>query len=170
MKKHSKLKQTFYMQKIRLFITVLIFTLFLSSWIPDSENGSIPSGDNPESISQAKMQYSSLDSIVNFLLDASAKDFNDHQPPIPVNFRNVIVRNLLGQNGENHYMICGEFLEKEKQSKDEWTTFVTIKTSGYEQWIGRQAIGFCQDAKEISYKISDLSSALKSRVDSLIKK
>ena len=64
-------------------------------------------------------------------------------------------------------MICGQFLEQDKQNKDEWTSFATIKTSGYEQWIGNQSLAFCQDSRLVSYKINDLSSALKSRVDSL---
>jgi hypothetical protein len=97
----------------------------------------------------------------------SAKDFHDHQPPIPVNFRNVQVRNLIGPNAENNYMICGQFLALDKQSRDEWTSFATIKTDPYEQWIGSNALTYCQDSKAISYKINDLSSALKNRIDSL---
>jgi hypothetical protein len=60
-----------------------------------------------------------LDSVVLFLLDASAKDFHDHQPPVSVGFRNVQLRNLQGSNAENHYMICGQFLEQDKQNKEE---------------------------------------------------
>ena len=123
--------------------------------------------NNPESSRVSKSQNASLDSVVRFLLDASAKDFHDHQPPVPVSFRNVELRNLISANAENHYMLCGQFLARDK---NEWTYFATIKTSGYEQWIGNQSLGYCQDAKAISYKISDLSSALKSRLDSLTTK
>ena len=122
---------------------------------------------NPDTSRVSETQNASIDSSVRFLLDASAKDFHDHQPPVPVSFRNVQVRNLIGPNAENHYMLCGQFLGKDNQSKDEWTSFATIKTSGYEQWIGNQSLTFCQDSRAISYKINDLSSALKSRVDSL---
>jgi hypothetical protein len=118
-------------------------------------------------MSLVETQNASLDSIVHFLLDSSAKDFHDNQPPTPVSFRNVKVRNLIGPNAENHYMICGQFLAQDKQNKDNWISFATIKTSGYEQWIGTQSLGYCQDSKAITYKINDLSSALKSRFDSL---
>jgi hypothetical protein len=45
--------------------------------------------------------------------------------------------------------------------------FATIKTSGYEQWIGAQAVGFCQRSSVIWDKAGDLSSSLQSRLDSL---
>jgi hypothetical protein len=166
MKKQSKLRLTFDLQ-ILLSISILFSTLFLTSCISTSENNNKSSAVSPDSIRSYKIQNDSLDPIVLFLLDASAKDFHDHQPPVPVSFRNVQVRYLISPNTKNRYMICGQFLTQDKQNKDEWTSFATIKTSGYEQWIGTQALGYCQDSKAISYKIYDLSSALKSRVDSL---
>jgi hypothetical protein len=45
--------------------------------------------------------------------------------------------------------------------------FVTIKTSGYEQYIGAQAAGFCQDSSVTRDQLGDLSSSLQSRLDSL---
>jgi hypothetical protein len=152
--------------KKQLCISVLMLTLILaySNSAPIIKNSSKA---NPDSTGFAGTQNASLDSVVLFLLDASAKDFHDHQPPVPVGFRHVQLRNLTGSNAENHYMICGQFLAQDKQNKDEWTAFATIKTSGYEQWIGNQSLAYCQDSRSVSYKINDLSSALKSRVDSL---
>ena len=167
MKKQSKLRQAFVLQKIILSVSILILTLFLTSCNTGSENKNHSSKGSPDSISLTETQNASLDSIVQFLLDASAKDFYDNQPPTPGSFRNVQVRNLIGPNAENHYMICGQFLAQDKQNNDEWTSFATIKTDPYEQWIGSNALTYCQDSKEISYKISDLSSALKSRFDAL---
>ncbi len=141
-------------------ISVLLLALFLASCKSTSDNNNTSKG-NPDSTNILKTQNASLDSIVLFLLDASARDFHDHQPPVPVGFRNVQLRNLPGSNAENHYLLCGQFLEQDKQNKDEWTSFTTIKTSGYEQWIGNQSLAFCQDSKPVSYKINDLSSALK---------
>jgi hypothetical protein len=161
------LRQTFELHKILFSITFLFFTLFLTSCNSTSDKNDHSSVVSPDSIRSYEMQNTSLDSVVFWLLDASAKDFHEHQPPIPVSFRNVQVRNLIGPNAENNYLICGQFLAQDKQNKDEWTSFATIKTSGYEQWIGTQSLGYCQDSKAISYKIKDLSSALKSRVDSL---
>jgi hypothetical protein len=169
MKKQTQRRQAFVLQKIEWCIPVLILILFFASCnsVSDNKNSNNSSKEGPDSISFAETKNSSLDSVVNFLLDASAKDFHDHQPPVPVGFRNVQVRNLIGSNKENHYMICGQFLAKDQQNKDEWTSFSTIKTSGYEQWIGNQSLAFCQDSRSVSYRINDLSSALKSRVDSL---
>jgi hypothetical protein len=37
--------------------------------------------------------------------------------------------------------LCGEFLAQENK---EWVEFTTIKTSGYEQYLGKMQ--YCQDA------------------------
>jgi hypothetical protein len=167
MKKQSKLRHTAVWQKIQLPVPVLILIFFLMSCSPGSPNNNHSSKVSPDSISLADTHNASLDSIVHFLLDASAKDLHDHQPPTPIGFRNVKVRNLIGSNGEDHYMIIGQFLAGDKQNKDEWTSFATIKTSGYEQWIGDQSLRYGQGSKAISYKINDLSSELRIRFDSL---
>jgi hypothetical protein len=69
--------------------------------------------------------------------------------------------------GEEQYMLCGQFLPAQEGGKAEWTPFATIKTSGYEQWNGAQAAGFCQRSSVIWDKEGDLSSSLQSRLDSL---
>jgi len=70
-------------------------------------------------------------------------------------------------SGEAQYMLCGQFLPAQEGGKAEWTPFATIKTSGYEQWLGAQAAGFCQGSSVIWDKVGDLSSSLQSRLDSL---
>jgi hypothetical protein len=70
-------------------------------------------------------------------------------------------------SGEEQYRLCGQFLPAQDEGKAEWTPFVTIKTSGYEQYIGAQAAGFCQDSSVTWDEAGDLSSALQSRLDSL---
>jgi hypothetical protein len=65
-------------------------------------------------------------------------------------------------------MICYQFLEQDKQNKEEWISFATVKTSGYEHWIGNQSLTYCQDSRLVSHIINDLSLALKSRVDFLL--
>jgi len=64
-------------------------------------------------------------------------------------------------------MLCGQILVAVEGSKTVWTPFATIKTSDYEQWIGNQAAGFCQGSSVTWDKVGDLSSALRSRLDSL---
>jgi hypothetical protein len=169
MKKQSKLRQTIDLQKILLSISILIFTLFLTSCNFRSKKNIHSSKGSSDSISLAETQNGSQDSIVLFLLDAAAKDFYDHQPPVPLGFRNVQFKYLTKPNEEKTYIICGQFLNQDNQKKEEWTHFATIKTDPYEQWMGSNALAYCQDSKEISYTKIDLSIALKSRYDSLQK-
>jgi hypothetical protein len=165
--KKTKNKALFILCKIQLCRPLIVLAIFVASCNSQNVNENNSSKDSLKIASLTASQNTSLDSIVLFLLDASAKDFHDNQPPIPVNFRNVQVRYLIGQNAENNYLICGQFLDRDKQSKDEWTSFATIKTDPYEQWIGSNALAYCQDSKAIDYKINDLSLALKNRIDSL---
>jgi len=114
-----------------------------------------------------ELQKTSIDSVVQFLLTAAATDFLTHRPPDPVRFRDVRIGHVITPSGEKQYMLCGQFLPAQEGGKAQWTPFATIKTSGYEQWIGGQAAGFCQDSSVIWDKVSNLSSSLQSRLDSL---
>ena len=105
--------------------------------------------------------------VVQFLLTAAASDFHTHRPPDPVRFRDVRIGHVMTPSGEEQYTLCGQFLPAQEAGKAEWTPFATIKTSGYEQWIGAQAVRFCQDSSVIWDKVDDLSSSLQSRLDSL---
>lgn len=104
---------------------------------------------------------------MEFLLTAAANDFHAHRPPEPARFRNVRVGHVLAPGGTQRYMLCGEFLPAQEAGTAAWTPFATIKTSGYEQWIGAQAEGFCQNATVIWENVGDLSSSLESRLASL---
>ena len=65
-------------------------------------------------------------------------------------------------------MLCGQFLAAQEAATAEWTPFVTIKTSGYEQYIGPQAdVAYCQRPSVIWDKEGDLSPSLQRRLDSL---
>jgi hypothetical protein len=64
-------------------------------------------------------------------------------------------------------MLCGEFLPGQREGKVEWTPFATIKTSGYEQWLGAQAANLCQRSTVIWDSEGDLSSSLQTRLDSM---
>jgi hypothetical protein len=81
------------------------------------------------------------DSVVQFLIASAANDFRNHQPPTPLDFRNVKIGYITSSNNEKIYVLCGEFLSKEN---NEWVEFTTIKTSGYEQYLGKAH--YCQDA------------------------
>ena len=58
-----------------------------------------------------------------------------------------------------------EFLPAQREGKVEWTPFATIKTSGYEQWLGAQVANRCQPV--IWDSEGDLSSSLQTRLDSM---
>ena len=110
----------------------------------------------------------STDSVVQFLLTASVNDFRAHGPH-PEGFRDVRVGHFLSPNGKEQYtyILCGQVLPAQEAGKAEWAPFATIKTSGYEQWIGAQATSLCQRSSIIWDKGGDLSSSLQSRLDSL---
>jgi hypothetical protein len=114
-----------------------------------------------------ELQRGSRDSAVQFLLTAAADDFHTHRPPDPIRFRDVRVGHVLTPIGEQQYMLCGQFLPAQQGGQAEWTPFVTIKTSGYEHWIGAQAAGYCQASSVIWDRGGDLSSALQSRLAAL---
>ena len=105
--------------------------------------------------------------VVQFLLNAAATDFRAHRPPDPVRFRDVRIGHVMTPGGEAQYRLCGQFLPAQEAGKAEWTPFATIKTSGYEQWIGAQAAEYCQAPSVIWDKEDDLSSSLQSQLDSL---
>jgi len=105
--------------------------------------------------------------VVQFLLTAAATDFHTHRPPDAARFRDVRIGHTMTPKGEKQYMLCGQFLPAQEQGKAEWTPFATIKTSGYEQWIGTQATNFCGASSVVWDQEDDLSSLLQSRLDSL---
>lgn len=147
------------MKSIIIFIALLNLAVF-SACNQASEN---KTGTTQLAVKDSVKTNSNVDTsvvaVVPYLLQASAKDFHEHQKPAPLEFRQVHVKVLLGQNTRN-YMICGEFLSKDKDNKDVWTSFATIKTSDFEQWLGAQSIGYCNEAKPVDYKEKDLSNLL----------
>jgi len=97
------------------------------------------------------------------LLTSAARDFREHGPKGPFHFRNVRVGHLT-TDGKESYRLCGEFLLE--GDKTEWTPFATIKTSGYEQYIGGQAANYCQGSSFVWDSEGDLSPSLQSQLDS----
>jgi hypothetical protein len=106
--------------------------------------------------------------VVEFLLTSAASDFHTHSP-VPARFRNVRIGHVKNPSGEDQYLLCGEFfLPAQEASNAEWTPFVTIQTSGYEQYIGGLAeANYCRHSSVIWDEEDDLSSSLQSQFDSL---
>jgi hypothetical protein len=122
---------------------------------------------SPTQVPTPELQKESIDSVVQFLLTSAATDFHTHVRSDSVRFRDVRLGHVMTPNGVEQYMLCGEFLSVQEGGKAEWMPFATIKTSGYEQWNGAQAEGFCKRSSVIWDKEGDLSSSLQSRLDSL---
>ena len=122
---------------------------------------------SPTQVLTPGLQKPSIDSVVQFLLTAAATDFRTHRPPDLVRFRDVRIGHVVTPGGNEQYMLCGQFLPAQEGGNAEWTPFATIKTSGYEQWIGAQAASFCQGSSVIWDKVGDLSSSLQRRLASL---
>lgn len=112
-------------------------------------------------------QGDSLDSTIQFLLTSAASDFHAHRSPHPAGFRHVRLGHLVTSSGEQQYLLCGEFLSAPEGGEAAWGPFATIRTSGYEQWLGPQALAFCQNPAVTWHEAGDLSSALASRLESL---
>ena len=112
----------------------------------------------------ARAQKPPVDVPVEFLLTSAASDFHAHPPPYPVRFRDVRVGEMPATDGGRLHMLCGQFSSAD--GKGEWIPFVTIKTSGYEQYVGDQAADFCKRSSRVS-AVGDLSSALQSRLDAM---
>jgi hypothetical protein len=108
-----------------------------------------------------------LDSVTQFLLTSAANDFYSHGPTDPVRFRDVRLGHVMDFTGEEQYFLCGKFLPEQQDNRGEWTTFATVQTSGYEQWVGAQAENLCQRPSVVWYDMGDLSSSLQSQLDSL---
>jgi len=119
----------------------------------------------PAARAQAQPQRAGMNAPVEFLLTAAATDFHSHLP-YAVRFRKVRIGSVMSPDRATHYRLCGQFLPAQERAKAEWTPFVTIKTSGYEQLLGAQAVIFCKGSS-ITWHKEDLSSSLQSRLDSL---
>ncbi|EHQ28725.1 hypothetical protein [Mucilaginibacter paludis] len=117
---------------------------------------------------QASHPATQTDTIVRYLITSSATDFNNHRPPNPVGFRKVKLGHIKSADGGKQYLISGEFLTKEDK-KEVWIPFITIKTSGYEQWIGTQAKTLIKSGSIFDDKKEDLSAALQSQLADLHK-
>ena len=78
----------------------------------------------------------------------------------------LVKLSLVAPDGARQYRLCGEFLPAEGGGEAQWTSFATIKTSGYEQYVGGQSASFCA-GPTMTWDEGDLSAALQSRLDAL---
>ena len=149
------------------YLAVLFATLVLAACSTTPVTRSESQAGSPGQVLAPELQEASMGQAAQFLVAAAATDFHTHRPTYPARFRDVRIGHVMTPDGEKQYMLCGQFLPAQEKDKAEWTPFATIKTFGYEQWIGAQAVGLCQRSSIIWDKEGDLSSSLQSRLDSL---
>jgi hypothetical protein len=155
------------MKKYLALISLTVLTVLLpachnNNTIPDSNQQPVAHVD---STALPAIQADKLDSMVGIIIELSANDFVKNQQPAPVDFKNVSLKYIKKESGEELYILCGQFVTKDNQE----TQFATIKNSDYEQWIGNSALTYCQNSKEIPYTKEDLSVALKNKFRALKK-
>lgn len=115
-----------------------------------------------EAVHDTAPQVQIPDSVTQFLITSAANDFHEHRPPTVIDIRNVKAGYLsLDDQSGYLYLICGEYLSQEK---NKWEPFETIKTSGYEQYLGNVN---CGKATMVLTDDRALSTRLKSKLASL---
>lgn len=148
---------------LRYLVASLATLLFAACSTTPAPRGQL----QPASPGQVSASDGQLDSLIQHLLAEAASDFHSHRPPSVAHVRNVRIGHVTTADGAKQYMLCGEFLPAQREGKVEWTPFVTIKTSGYEQWLGAQAANLCQRSTVIWDSEGDLSSSFQTRLDSM---
>lgn len=157
-------------QKHQLYILVLFSTVLFVSCKSGPDNGQndssqISSGNIPAIVTQ----NDTIAGIVKSLIYFSANDFYKHQKPLPTAFRKLQIKYVIKSNKELMYLLCGQFTTDDKQNSSEWTDFTTIITDPYEQWIGSNALTYCENSKEIQFTKANLSAELIMQLNSLQK-
>jgi len=147
---------------LRYLVAPLVTLLLAACSTTPAPRGQSP----PASSAQVSASNGQLDLVIEYLLAEAASDFHSHRPPSVARVRNVRISHVTTADGAKQYILCGEFLPAQRDGKVEWTPFVTIKTLGYEQWIGAQAADLCQRSTVVSDSKGDLSSLLQTRLDS----
>ena len=150
------------MRHIASVISILMLIACKANSIPRSQTEEL----RPVQATSHEQQKESKDTPLQFLLTAAATDFHTQHQSHTIYFRKVHIGHVMTPEGEIQYMLCGQFLPAQAKDKADWTPFVTIKTSGYEQWLGDQAARLCK-RPSIIWDKGDLSSSLQSRFDSL---
>lgn len=110
----------------------------------------------------------SSDALLKSIIDISANDFHQNQQPLPVAFRNVQLRYSIKPNQEILYLLCGQFTTLNEPDESDWIDFTTIKNSNYEQWIGTDAITYCEQSTELNHHQDDIGSLLLTKLNSIL--
>jgi len=149
--------------RLVIALLTLVFAACSTTQVSKSQSQAASSGQGLASVEPKP----SADSPMEFLLRSAATDFHAHRPPVVERFRNVRFGHVMTPAGAKQYQLCGEFLPQQREVKAGWTSFATIKTSGFEQYLGVQAASWCQRSQFVQDRDEDLSSMLQHRLDSI---
>jgi hypothetical protein len=150
-------------KQLGFFSTILSLACVLTLFGCSNQTNEQENKSSTNNISINDEQIAIPDSVIQFLVNSSANDFSEHQPPTVIDIRNVKA-GYISSGKQTIYLICGEFLSQEKKV---WEPFETTKTSGYEQNIGNNV--FCKQATFEKVENSNLSDAIKSKLAELKK-
>ena len=151
------------MRSLVTLFAILVFVSCSTTPAPRSQSEAANSG----SVLPSNGQKASTDSPMEFLLRSAATDFHAHRPPVVERVRDVRFGHVMAPAGAKQYQLCGEFLAQQREGEAEWTPFATIKTSGFEQYLGVRAASWCQSSQFVQDRDEDLSSSLQNRLDAL---
>lgn len=146
-------------------IPILFLTINILSCNSQTENKDKSTSEKLKEVDNFKIEHDSLEKVIDAIIDISANDFYKNQNPLPIDFHNVEIKYHLKPNKEMLYILCGQF---QTDNTNERTQFATIKNSDYEQWIGPNGSTYCENSIGIPYSAKELSTELKSRLNSLI--
>lgn len=155
------------MKKSRLYLAFILLVVHSFACNSGNESKSLDVPEHADSTGINDISDTLQDSVLLFLLDVSAKDFNTNSPSPPLDFRTVQFKKLAGQGSEDRYILCGQFMVQDKHNKEEWIDFAAIKTEPYEQWFGSVGASYCNSAEPIPGITGDLSAVLKDRFKAL---
>jgi hypothetical protein len=150
------MRELFSSMKYIVLLSAILLTATSSAYIKRFNSYPTSSG---ESLVPA-IQQTTIDSTLQYLLTSTVNDFHTQRPSDSIRFRDVHFGHNKVTSGNNLYMLCGKF-HSFNRGKPEWIPFVTIKTSGYELYIGETT--YCQ--KFIQDNKSDLSKVLQDKFD-----
>jgi len=104
---------------------------------------------------------------IAFLIDASAQDFFAEMSPTPTAFREVQAGVMRMDGASDRPLLCGEVEVVIDGADPQWASFATVRTSGYQTWIGAAASAVCEDPRTQMQPSADLAIRLEQRLTTL---
>jgi hypothetical protein len=147
------------------YLAPLISIFFLLARSTNAIPPKLPNGFHIVQATGPEQKVSTVKPL-QFLLTSAATDFHIQHPSHTLQFRKVRIGHVMTPAGEKQYMLCGQFQTVPAEAKAKWTPFLTIKTSGYEQWLGEQVASRCKQPS-IIWEKGDQTTSLQRRFDSL---